>query len=824
MPLEPRFRRVAALRRRFVNRESILEAYAEELAKVGASVRVLNVVGVGGIGKSRLLRELRDRAGEGRRTATLDLQVPAMRQQEDALAVLRVELGRQGVRFDRFDIGYAVYWQRLHPHLRLTAKELPFVEESEALTQILDDVSGIPVFGTAVGLVKLAERATTGARRRRQIRIDDTLRSLDDLSNVDLVDAVTFLFAEDLRESSADRPYVIFVDAYEALVSASIRAGRASMLDVWLRDLVAQLDRGLVVVASREPLRWHAYDPSWATVTRQCQVDGLPMNARLELLTESGIADAADRDAIARASAGLPFYLHLAIDTWTAAGDPGRAVSPEEILQRFLQHVGGQEIRTLELLSIPRIFDFEIFQALADAFDLPRHRPAWESLTAYSFVYPAGQHGHRLHQLMRSALSTHISPATARDVHRILRDIWADRSGQAARTEDGVATRARAIRETAYSALHAGDVDGAGLLEYADQALNCGGKQAVDGVRRDLQEFVGEGGDATELAATLRCMEAESAVLLGDAPAATTLTSTLDWPVNEVVGARLVLAAAHGRRIGGATGAARRLFAEVWENHPGPVRHRAGVCLADIEMWQGRFRAAFAMSEQILAGCSEDDAVLRGDVARLLHLGHRFALDFPASEQQWNQAYELYRRADTVVGLANLETNRAELLAWTNPADAVPAAMVAIEVQRTMGAQHEIGKAFTALAIAQLRLGRYDESGGSFRAAADALDKAGYRSGRARAELFRAFLNVRRGRRADAVDAARWAVAELVEAEVYPNLIVLAGQFLDALSERDQQVSDAVAVARDQIDALDSLVALEERGRQLVTALLEDQP
>jgi tetratricopeptide (TPR) repeat protein len=824
MPLEPRFRRVAALRRRFVNRESILEAYAEELSRAGDDVRLLNIVGVGGIGKSRLLRELRDRAGDSHRTATLDLQVPAMRQQEDALAVLRVELGRQGVRFDRFDIGYAVFWQRLHPHLRLTPKELPFIEESEALTQILGDASGIPVFGTALGLVKLAERATAGVRRRRRIRIDDTLRSLDDLSNVELADAVTYLFAQDLRESSAERPYVVFVDAYEALVSASVRAGRASMLDAWLRDLVAQLDRGLVVVASREPLRWQSYDPGWAEVTRQCQVGGLPMRARLELLTESGIADPADRASIARASAGLPFYLHLAIDTWTASGEPGRAVSPEEIVQRFLQHVSGQEIRTLELLSIPRIFDFEIFQALADAFDLPRHRPAWESLTAYSFVYPAGQHGLRLHQLMRAALATHVSPATTRDAHRILRNIWANRSGQVARTEDGVATKARAIRETAYCALHAGQVGGAGLLEYADQALNCGGKQAVDGVRRDLQEFVVDGADRPDLAAALLCMEAEAAVVLGDAPTATGLTPALDWPMDDVVGARLALAAAHGRRIGGATEAARRLFATVWENHAGPVRHRAGFCLADIEMWQGRFRDAFAMSGQILDGCPEDDTVLRGDVARLLHLGHRFALDFAASWREWDRSYELYRRADTVVGLANLKTNRAELLAWTGPAEAVQVATDAIEVQRTMGAQHELGKTFTALAIAQLRLGQFDESAGSFQAAAEALDKAGYRSGRARAELFRAFLHARRGGRVDAVDAARWAVAELVEAEVYPSLIVLAGQFLDALGARDRSVTEAVAVARSQIDALDSLAALEQRSGQLVAALLEERP
>ncbi len=115
----PRFRRVAALQRRFVDREPVLAAFAEELTRIGAGPRVFNATGVGGIGKSRLLRELKDRAASQGRTASLDLQVHSLRQQEDALAVLRNELGSQGVHFDRFDIAYAVLWQRLHPHLRL---------------------------------------------------------------------------------------------------------------------------------------------------------------------------------------------------------------------------------------------------------------------------------------------------------------------------------------------------------------------------------------------------------------------------------------------------------------------------------------------------------------------------------------------------------------------------------------------------------------------------------------------------------------------------------------------------------------------------------
>ncbi|WP_322769456.1 AAA family ATPase [Frankia sp. Cr1] len=407
----PRFRRVAALQREFVDREPVLEAFAAELGRLGDGPRILNLTGVGGIGKSRLLRELKDRAREAHRTATLDLQIPALRQQEDALAALRGEIGALGIHFDRFDIAYAVLWQRLHPHLRLDKAELPFLDGSSMLTDVVDTVAGLPFFGTARGLIRILERGSSDVRRRMQVRRDNTLQILDDLPNSDLADAVTYLFAADLRDGSAEKPYVLFVDSYEALVPAPVRSGRAHLADGWLRDLCAQLDAGLVVVASREPLRWETDEPEWSDAVRVRDIGGLPMAARLDLLEAGGITDPAHRHTVAEASAGLPFYLHLAVDTYqqSDAATGRAAVSQSQILARFLEHVSADEIRTLEVLSPARLFDYEVFRFLAARFHLPGDRLAWESLTSYSFVYPAGD-ALRFHQLMGAALSTRLPP------------------------------------------------------------------------------------------------------------------------------------------------------------------------------------------------------------------------------------------------------------------------------------------------------------------------------------------------------------------------------------------------------------------------------
>lgn len=843
MPIRPRYRRVSALQRRFFDREELLAVYREELSGVSADQpRVLNVVGVGGIGKSRLLQELRDRTpAPGHRTARLDLQVPAHRQQEDALAVLRMEFGAQGVKFDRFDIAYAVLWQRVHPHLPMDRRNTPFAEESDVLTRILDEATGVPVFGTAAGLVRLTGRAVANRKRRNRIQDDPTLQELDDLSNADLGHAVSYLFAEELRESAEEHPYVVYVDAYEALVPDPLPGGRSYGSDAWLRDLLGQFHGGLTVLASREPLAWAAYDPEWEQVIRKARVDGLPMDARLELLSQAGITEIPHQRLIAEASAGVPFYLHLAVDT--DSSQPSRqgvptprteeAATSEEIVQRFLQHVSPDEIRILELLSLARTFDLGMYREIGRVFHLPTNLLTWESLTAYSFAYPLPDGWFRLHQLMVSALQNHLSPSVRRDVHTVLRTYW---ETLAERTEAGTehhqVTRSSSLREAVYHGLHAANIAPEEIQKHADGAVRLRGRQARDGIVKDLRQFLdapGEtGGDLAAALPRIRdaadCLAAESKLELGYAAEVIEMTPTLDHAVTSPVSARLALAGANARRIAGESSHAAVIFQRVWEEHAGEARAAAGYCVADIRMWQGDFEGAFALAEQVHDICDPHERVIRGDLKRLMHLGHRFLLDFPAAADLLRQAEDEYRAANSVIGLANIRTNRAELLAFTDPETAVTEADAALEVQRDLGAQHEIGKTCTAKAIALVRLSRWEEAEDAFRNANTALDRAGYRSGRARSDMFQAFLHWRRGDRDTTKQLLHHAAREFETCQVYPSLILTTLSAAERMDLHTPELEFLAERARPHLRPLGSLEDLNRRTDEVLTWLFETTP
>ncbi|MEU9008088.1 hypothetical protein, partial [Streptomyces sp. NPDC048551] len=380
----------------------------------------------------------------------------------------------------------------------------------------------------------------------------------------------------------------------------------------------------------------------------------------------------------------------------------------------------------------------------------------------------------------------------------------------------GVA-RSSPLREAVYHGVHAGDLGPEEILGHADRALGMSSRQAVDGMVEDLREHLARSaraGTADPGSEGIRdaadCLEAESRLELGDAGRAMALTPVRETPVRSLVSARLALAGANARRIAGQSSLAAQIFERVWDGHEGEARAFAGFCLADIRMWQGDFAAAFDLAERVEGICAPGQGVIRGDLKRLMHLGHRFLMDFGRAEALLAEAEAEYRAAGASVGLANIRTNRAELLAFTDPEAAVAEAGAALGIQRDLGAQHEIGKVYTAMAIAQTRLGRLDRAEQSFHNANTALDLAGYRSGRARADMFRAFMHLRRGEPDRTGELLVHAAREFEACQVYPSLIVA----IHRAAERAGLTRPELTVMADRARALVRPLGDPEAARQ----------
>jgi len=139
VPIEPRFRRSGGktggrepLPRLFVDREAHVDAVEAALERRDRSQpKVLVYYGIGGIGKSRLRRELRERPTKAEPEAVyaeVDFSLPSLRGPETALFALRRQLvERHHVGFPSFDIVYAHSWTQSRPNVTPAQEGSPLV-------------------------------------------------------------------------------------------------------------------------------------------------------------------------------------------------------------------------------------------------------------------------------------------------------------------------------------------------------------------------------------------------------------------------------------------------------------------------------------------------------------------------------------------------------------------------------------------------------------------------------------------------------------------------------------------------------------------------
>lgn len=798
MNIRPRFR-AGTSKRPFVDREEFLQAFETLCSRNPESYHVLNLYGIGGIGKSRLLAHLAECVPIGSVSALLDLHIPSMRQHMNALASLRLTYGRQGVCFDRFDLGFAVLWRRLNPTIELSLKNQTLIIGSEILTDIASSTGGLPLVGTAS---KLLQVVGGSVHRWHHLSNDDVLAELDNLQLDELTDAVTYLLVRDLRSDDTKHP-VLFIDAYEALIGGLPLGANRAADDNWLRDLVAQMRGCPIVIASREPIDWEIYNSAWSREVLAMELHGLPDWARLELLRSVGLEDSEASKKISSTSEGVPYFLLLSADS----GPTGDGVMTREaILERFLQHVDASYVRALELLSIARVFTKDMYDELAKHFGLPRDSFAWNCISSYSFVVPAGDFV-RLHRLMATSLVERLSLQARIQAHQILATYWLNlASCQSSKPN----VRADAYMEAAYHAIN-GQWPIESLLDIADRLTGIASPSGVRGIISDLGEFISITESQGDLSSLKAFLDAEIMLLHGQTSSA---LQTLDLHIDDISSlsllVRLHLTRGHCLRILGRTSEALQIYMSVWENQSAKDACKiAGHWVADLQMAMGDFAGCLGTVDTLLSSDDSSYAFLY----RLKHLAYRFSFEYRESQEFLAQAIKCTH--DDVVCEANLMTNRIELDALVNPESALEGFNEALTAQSILRAEPELGKLYCAKALANLKLGQLDECADALANSVKHLERAGYQSGLGRAFLYQAALSARLGSVPDAVQYADKAIKIFLDAEVYPTLVVLAVKLCESIGQLSPERTQAELSARSRIHLPCGADDLDDRIKRL---------
>ncbi len=458
---------VAALKY-FTDREEAIEAFERYLhAPAGTDLRVLTFYGVGGIGKTTLVRKLCDdlqQAGISHVRYDLSTVRDQTQAYREALLQMRCDLESQfRIPFPRFDLCLAVILAREG------GEPPPLVRTNPILSDALRFATGIlqaPLEGLG-GLIDKTIRRFSKLEEyvRRVFKTDDIihLRSLALRDDQSLYEELIRRFAQDLKENLPPREGkacrgVLLLDTYEALWSGrEVHTARGRLLDEWVRQLAEYcLDAGvLLVISGRDRLMWDEDKPDWRDWLDQHLLGGLSARDAQTLLARCGVGPPPDNQPTPLQQAIIeccdtepgpdischPLYLALCAEIvlnerQNSGVDPKpetfRSIPSEqvasELANRFLKslHNRAMELWVTELSLTPR---FDETAALALDSERKHHngRAGWELLTRFSFVEPLPDGFYRLHKTMAEVLQARLAPDQAQTLHEWFASHWSRR-------------------------------------------------------------------------------------------------------------------------------------------------------------------------------------------------------------------------------------------------------------------------------------------------------------------------------------------------------------------------------------------------------------
>jgi tetratricopeptide (TPR) repeat protein len=213
--------------------------------------------------------------------------------------------------------------------------------------------------------------------------------------------------AQDLRASCASYLHravsiVLFFDTFEAVSSEAHNEEHKREYEQWIRDVAANFDFALTVIAGQNRLSWDEIDPNWAEHLDQHLVGGLSEKDARAFLSDCGIDSETLQDVVLATALEADgghhcFSLGLCADIIVAEQNRGIDTSPESLkytpqdweclARRFLKSLASDgEVRWIERLATSLRFDEPAARAAFSEAHSAAQDAAWASLPKFSFI------------------------------------------------------------------------------------------------------------------------------------------------------------------------------------------------------------------------------------------------------------------------------------------------------------------------------------------------------------------------------------------------------------------------------------------------------
>jgi len=422
-PLDPE-----GLEAYFTDVEHLRDVFKNAVAAPTLTKRLLVIHGVGGVGKSSLLRMFRLHCKSVRVPVALASGDEA-KSAVDVLSDWTEDLKADGVKLPTFTKTFEHYRVIQSKVEEQTRKAQQATLSKAAKTVVETAASTIPGLGP---LVTILGGASAEA-------LADWLRGFLSRPDIDLLlDPAKKLsedFLNDVARIAPKQRLVLMLDTFEQMTA----------LEDWARNLAQQTHPNvLLVIAGRAMPNWSRQWPGWMA---QAQVeelkpmseDDMRMLVRRYYATMRGSEpDPVQVESIIRFARGLPIVVTSAVRLWVQYGvEDFQAVKPQvvaDLVDRLMEGVPKEMAPPLEAAAAVRWFNKEILRAVTGLADV---NASYDELRRFPFVRPRVE-GLALHDAVREILDENLrvhDPERHRELHERAAVYFEERLAKAAGEE-----------------------------------------------------------------------------------------------------------------------------------------------------------------------------------------------------------------------------------------------------------------------------------------------------------------------------------------------------------------------------------------------------
>jgi hypothetical protein len=354
---------------------------------------VLNFYGVGGIGKTTLLRECRKKVDEDIFVFNYDFDnFESIYKFYEQLSESLIE---SKIPSNYILLAYLEYWKKINPSMEAKERLPSFITKSEEYSSILEPFAeSVAATIGASGIMKMLYK---GVNKAQELTLDpNKVEEIKELQNkeVDEIEQLLPKFISyDIQNFINKKPSqkILFLfDTYEVLWDDNKKIAQRGSVDEWISDLVLSLEKcnTFFVIAGREKIDWVEKDEEWNEYIEFKKLDNFTNEETYNLLKSINISDEIS-DKITQISSGYPFYIELCLDIMSKKQNPFDFLDEQldiiDIVHRFIKYLDADEILVVEYLAIAQKFDKDLYMYLAKKFGFNASDIFYDNLLKYSF-------------------------------------------------------------------------------------------------------------------------------------------------------------------------------------------------------------------------------------------------------------------------------------------------------------------------------------------------------------------------------------------------------------------------------------------------------